>query len=211
MKKFFYPFVWREKVCITLHKKPYFLFPSVLRRWSFKKNLTGIWSFLYYQERGFIFPKNMILFFRHKRKDDLSQKIPGNIMFSSNVIFFVISGKMVFIKKHMGKWYFLYIWVDVTGVTLPSWQKSKDTIAPEKYTQGWHLRHHRKKMIFILENVVFLLKYHIYWHPRKGSRSSQRGCSTRKGVLKNFAKLTEKDLCQSLIFYKVTGLGVQLY
>ena len=60
------------------------------------------------------------------------------------MIFFVISGKMVFlfsrkyifslggkwkkmifIKKHVEKWYFLYICVGVTGVTLPSCQKTK--------------------------------------------------------------------------------------
>ena len=28
----------------------------------------------------------------------------------------------------------------------------------------------------------------------------------KKGVVRNFAKLTGKDLCQSLIFNKVTGL-----
>ena len=54
---------------ITLHEKPYFLFPNVLKRWSFQKNRTGIWSFLYHQETGkmiFLFPENMILFFRRK-------------------------------------------------------------------------------------------------------------------------------------------------
>ena len=37
----------------------------------------------------FLFPENMILFFGHERKDDLSQKkkkIPGNMIFSSNVL-----------------------------------------------------------------------------------------------------------------------------
>ena len=34
-------------------------------------------------------------------------------------------------------------------------------------------------------------------------RSSHRRCSIRKGVLRNFAKFTEKDLCQSLFFNKV--------
>ena len=62
-----------------------------------------------------------------------------------NMIFFVISGKMVFlfsrkydifslggkwkkmifIKKRVEIWYFLYICVGVTGVTLPSWQKKQ--------------------------------------------------------------------------------------
>ena len=34
-------------------------------------------------------------------------------------------------------------------------------------------------------------------------RSSHLGCSIKKGVLKNFAKLTGKHLCQSLFFNKV--------
>ena len=43
---------------ITLHEKPYFFFPDVLQRWSFKRNCAGIWSFLYYRERWyFFFPK----------------------------------------------------------------------------------------------------------------------------------------------------------
>ena len=33
----------------------------------------------------------------------------------------------------------------------------------------------------------------------------------KKGVLKNFAKLTGKHLCQSLFFNKVAVLGLQLY
>ena len=38
------------------------------------------------------------------------------------------------------------------------------------------------------------------------SRSSHRRCSVRKGVLRNFAKFTEKHLYQSLFFNKVAGL-----
>ena len=38
-------------------------------------------------------------------------------------------------------------------------------------------------------------------------RSSHQKCSIRKGVLRNFAKFTEKHLsCQSLLFNKVAGL-----
>ena len=45
-------------VLITLHGKPYFLFPDVLKRWSFQENRAGIWSFLYYREIWyFFFPK----------------------------------------------------------------------------------------------------------------------------------------------------------
>ena len=41
--------------------------------------------------------------------------------------------------------------------------------------------------------------------PHERDRSSRPECSVRKGVLRNFAKLTGKHLCQSLIFNKVTG------
>ena len=38
----------------SVHEKPCFLFSNVLKRWS----CTGIWSFLYYQERWYLlFPK----------------------------------------------------------------------------------------------------------------------------------------------------------
>ena len=36
-------------------------------------------------------------------------------------------------------------------------------------------------------------------------RSSHRRCSVKKGALRNFAKLTGKDLWQSLFFNKVAG------
>ena len=36
-------------------------------------------------------------------------------------------------------------------------------------------------------------------------------CSIKIGVLKNFAKLTGKHLCQSLFFNKVADGGLQLY
>ena len=43
------------------------------------------------------------------------------------------------------------------------------------------------------------------------STRSQRRCSLRKGVLRNFAKLTWKYLCQGLFFNKVAGLSPELY
>ena len=67
----------------TLHGKPYFLSPDVLKRWSFQKNRTGIWSFLYYQERWyFFFPKIW------------SYTLDGK-------------WKMIFLKKYTEIWYFL--------------------------------------------------------------------------------------------------------
>ena len=38
------------------------------------------------------------------------------------------------------------------------------------------------------------------------NRSSDQRCSIKKSVLRNFAKFTEKHLCQSLLFHKVTVL-----
>ena len=79
----------------ALYEKPYFPFPNVLKRLFFQKNRTGIWFSLYHQERWyFFFPENMILFFRRKIKDDLSQKNAWKYD-----IFFKCSGKMVFPKK----------------------------------------------------------------------------------------------------------------
>ena len=43
------------------------------------------------------------------------------------------------------------------------------------------------------------------------NRSSQRRCSLRKGVLRNFAKFTGKQPYQSLFFNKVAGLGLHFY
>ena len=42
-------------------------------------------------------------------------------------------------------------------------------------------------------------------HFSRQYRSSHQRCSMKKGVLKNFAKLTGKYLCQSLFFIKVAG------
>ena len=64
-------------------RKPYFLFPDALERWSFQKDCAGTWSFLYYRERWcFLFPKIW------------SYKIHGK-------------WKMMFLKKYMELWYFL--------------------------------------------------------------------------------------------------------
>ena len=93
----------------------YFLFPDVLKRWSFQKNRAGIFLVLS-GKIMLLFPENMILHLRRKMKDDLSQKIHGNMIFSSNVlkrwsfqkrllrwamIFIVLSGKMVFFPENM--------------------------------------------------------------------------------------------------------------
>ena len=46
------------------------------------------------------------------------------------------------------------------------------------------------------------------WLPenQRKFRSSHQRCSVKKDVLRNFAKITGKHLCQSLFFNKVTGV-----
>ena len=100
----------------SLHGKPCFLFPDILKRCSFQKNCAGIWSFLYYRERScFFFLKIWSYTLDGKWKMIFLKKIHGNMIFSSNflkrwsfqkgprrhMIFLVLSGKMVFFsRKH---------------------------------------------------------------------------------------------------------------
>ena len=92
----------------------------------------------------------------------------------------------------------------MSGVALPSWQKNKDAL---KYTPKGDISGITEKDDIHPRFILFLLRYHIHWHPRKGQRSSHRRCSTSKGVLRNFDKFTGKDLCQGLFFNKATDWG----
>ena len=107
----------------SLDGKPYFLFPDVLKRWSFQKNRAGIWSFLYYRERWyFIFPKiwsyplggkwkTIFLKKKNKKKTtttttwkhDIFFKCSEKMVFSKrpnwNRIFLVLSGKVAFFPQ----------------------------------------------------------------------------------------------------------------
>ena len=100
----------------SLHGKPCFLFPDILKRCSFQKNRAGIWSFLYYRERScFFFLKIWSYTLDGKWKMIFLKKIHGNMIFSSNflkrwsfqkgprwdMIFLVLSGKMVFFSKNV--------------------------------------------------------------------------------------------------------------
>ena len=131
----------------------------------------------------FIFSRKCDNFFwgRKMKEDDLYQKTRGNMVFS------------VYMRRR---------YEHNTG---PSAKKQRSPCSEKIYlrvTSPASL----EKMIFILENTAFLLKHHVDWHPRKTPRCSHRRCSTRKDVLRNFAKFTGKDLCQSLFFNKATGL-----
>ena len=175
-----------------------------------KKNRAGIWSFLYRSfflswKMIFLVPENIILFFRHKTEDDLSQKnawkfdvfckCSEKMDFPKNsrlcTIFFVISEKMVFLFSQ--KYYILSFFLKVT---FPA---------------------SLKKMIFILENMVYLLKHHIDVLDRVQGvlmilcsfmetfidvftccfpvKRSYWSCSVRKDILKTFANFAGKHLC----------------
>ena len=62
------------KKCKIHCTKNHVFFSKCSKKIIFPKNRTGIWYFLYYQERWFLFLENMNLFFRQKTKDDYSQK-----------------------------------------------------------------------------------------------------------------------------------------
>ena len=65
-------------------------------------------------------------------------------------------------------------------------------------------------ILFVTLFIIRLYAYiNIYKHIGKKhgqDRSSHPRCSVREGVLRNFAKFTEKHLCQSLFFNKVARL-----
>ena len=54
--------------------------------------------------------------------------------------------------------------------------------------------------------IIMLHIWFDYWPFHLNFRSSHRGRSVRKDVLRNFAKFTRKHLCRSLFFNKVAGL-----
>ena len=110
----------------TNARKTIFSFLKCFEKMVFRKKLH--WNMIFLVLSGnmiFIFPKNTILFFRHKRKDDLSpkntckydifSKCSEKMVFPRNphlnTIIFVTSGKMVFLVSRKygifslgGKW-----------------------------------------------------------------------------------------------------------
>ena len=120
------------------------------------------WNMIFFVLSGkmiFLFSENMILHHRRKMKDDLSQKTPGNMIFSSNflkrwsfqkvlrrhMIFPVLSGKMVFFsRKH----------------DLFSLGRKWKTVFLRKYMETWCIAQRRKtgNLIYRIE-VWLLLKF----------------------------------------------------
>ena len=171
---------------LSLHGKPYFLFPDVLKRWSFQKNRAGIWSFLYCRESTcFFFPKIWSYTLDGKWKMIFLKKIHGNMIFFSNflkrwsfqkgprrdMIFLVLSGKMVFFPENM----IFLPWAGSEG-----WPFSRNTWKYDiscvhvRVLQTWcHAPLSKKKSEMVLcrkrgLKVVDVLD----WHPRKGSSNS---------------------------------------
>ena len=153
----------RRATHIALHEKPYFLFPNVLKTWSFQKKSHWNIFFVLSGKTIFLFPENMILFLDTKRKmiflkkkkkkyleiwyflqlfwkDVLSRKFAPehDIYFFQKIWYFCFGRKMKednFIKKRVEIWYFPYIYVGVTSTTSPlPRQKDKDALVPKKYT-----------------------------------------------------------------------------
>ena len=89
--------------------KAIFFFPNIPKRWSFQKKLHWNMILLILSRKiVFIFPENMILFFRRKRKMIFLKKIHGNIIFLSNVL-----KRRSFQKNRSWIWsslYYLEIW-----------------------------------------------------------------------------------------------------
>ena len=70
-----------------LRGKPHFIFPKVLKRWSYQnKSRRNMIFHVLLGKTIFLFPENMILPLEEKWKIIFLKKIQGNIMFSSNVL-----------------------------------------------------------------------------------------------------------------------------
>ena len=157
-----------RELWLTLHGKPYFLFPDVLKRWSFQKSHAGIWSFLYCRERSSFSKKYTEIwhFLQTFWKDGIFKKGRWDM------IFLVLSGKMAFffsrkhdifslgrkwemtfLKKYIEIWYFLCTRTGVTNVVPHS---------SAKKNQRW------SNSAKIHRNMIDVLD----WHPRKSSSNS---------------------------------------
>ena len=127
---FFFPkniiLFFRQKMKDGLFQKnkwKYDIFFKYSEKMVFPKKLH--WNKIFLVLSGkmiFLFPENMIWFFKRKMKDDLSKKIHGFMTFFSNapkrwsfqkksrcsIIFIVLSGKMVFFSVK----YDIFLWME---------------------------------------------------------------------------------------------------
>ena len=168
-------------------RKTIFSFSRRPEKVVFPKNLY--WNMIFLVLSGkmiFLFPENMILHLRRKMKDDLSQKIHGNMIFSSNVlkrwsfqkrllrwgmIFIVLSGKMVFFPENM----IFLPWAGSEG-----WPFSRNTWKYDifcvhvRVLQTWcHAPLPKKNQRWSYPAKIHLKVIDVLdWHPRKSSSNS---------------------------------------
>ena len=129
---------WLSVHCTENH---IFLFPDVLKRWSFQKNCARIWSFLHYWERWyFFFPKiwsytlgekwKMIFLKKNRWKYDIFFESSEKMVFPRRAppahdlsciiwrdgIFFPENIFFPFLRKYMEIWHFLCSRTGATSV-----------------------------------------------------------------------------------------------
>ena len=109
-----------------MHEKPYFLFPNVLKRWSFQKTFTGILSFLYHQERWYFFCLKIWSYSLDGKKNGLSQKNTRKYE-----IFLKCSEKRLSFQKNI-KYFVLIFWccIDTINHIAPAFTSYNSIIAP---------------------------------------------------------------------------------
>ena len=122
---------------------------DVPKRWSYQKNCTEIWSFLYHEERWhFFFPKIWYLFYGRKTKDDISRMKDDINAWKYDVFCMLV--KMVFLFPR--------------NMKLPFCQKKAKMIFSRKMHLKITFPTLLKKMIFIPEKVILAFSG-LLWRP----------------------------------------------
>ena len=126
----------------TLNRKPHFLFPNFLKRWYFQKNRAGIWSFLCYRERWYVFFQKILSYPQTENERSSFSKIYTEIWY-----FFKRFEKMVFSKSTAPGMIFLVLYGKVGFFFLRTWY----FFPGWKTREGWPFsRNTRKHYIFYL-------------------------------------------------------------
>ena len=143
-----------RELWLTLHWKPYFLFPDVLKRWSFQKSHAGIWSFLYCRERSSFSKKYTEIwhFLQTFWKDGIFKKGRAETwsflyylerwhsFFPENMIVFPWAGSERWPSSRNTRKYDIFcahVRVLQTWCHTPLPKKIKDGPIPQKYTETW--------------------------------------------------------------------------
>ena len=103
--------------------------------------------------------------------------------------------------------------LDKLSLTLLFWNLSviylseKKSLITRIFRNWFHASHSSKIYRGNVVGIKYECLYKVLDLSQTGWKSSRRRCSVRKGVFKNFAKFTGKNLCQGLFFNKVAGLS----